>query len=168
MDACVFSVTRTPEREALFEWVGPMYESDWTLFGQSGRDYKISSLEDARKYRIGAYFGDVRGETLTAQGFDVAIVRERLSNPRKLMLDRIDLWVSSMQVGSMLIADNGWTGKIVPVLTFKRTELYLACNPSVPKLLIEKMNSALRTMISTGVTAAIDRKYKLVQPAGRR
>jgi len=168
IDACVFSVTRIPEREALFEWVGPMYESDWTLFGQSDRDYKINSIEDARQYRIGAYFGDVRGERLTAQGFDVSTVTDRLSNPRKLMLNRIDLWVSSMQVGSMLIADNGWTGKIVPVLTFKRTELYLACNPSIPKQLIEKMNSALRAMNNAGVTAAIDRKYKLVHPVPRR
>lgn len=168
IDACVFNVTRIPERESLFKWVGPMHESDWTLFGQSGREYKIASIEDARKYRIGAYFGDVRGETLTAQGFDVAIVNERLSNPRKLMLDRIDLWVSSTQVGGMLIAENGWSGKIVPVLTFKRTELYLACNPAVPKMLIEKMNSALRAMHSAGITAAIDRKYKLLPLIPRR
>lgn len=158
-DVCTYSLTRIPEREALFKWVGPTHKSDWTLFGQAGRDYGIASLEDARKYRIGAYFGDVRGETLEAQGFTVSIVRERLANPRKLLVNRIDLWASSLQMGGGIVADNGWEGKIVPVLTFKRTELYLACNLGVPDELIAKMNAALRAMHAEGVSAAIERKY---------
>src|SRR6202035_2593591 len=28
-DTCVFSTSRTPEREALFTWVGPLAQSDW-------------------------------------------------------------------------------------------------------------------------------------------
>jgi len=165
VDVCTYSLTRLPERETLFKWVGPTHESDWTLFGRAGRDYHLHTLEDARKYRIGAYFGDVRGDTLGAQGFTVETVRERLSNPRKLLVDRIDLWVSSMQMGGSLVADNGWQGKIVPVLTFKRTELYLACNTGVPDELIAKMNAALRAMNSEGVSAAIERKYQA--PAAR-
>lgn len=120
----------------------------------------MATLEDARKYRIGAYFGDVRGDALAALGFAVDMVRERLSNPRKLLVDRIDLWASSLQVGGNLVADNGWTGQIVPVLTFKRTELYLACNLAVADELIAKMNAALRAMNREGVSAAIERRYK--------
>jgi polar amino acid transport system substrate-binding protein len=160
-DTCVYSVTRTPEREGAFKWIGPTHESDWTLYGRAGREYKVRTLEDARKYRIGAYFGDVRGETLSAQGFDVDPARERIANPRKLLIDRIDLWVSSVGVGGALIADNGWTGQIVPVLTFRKTELYLACNRSVPDALVERMNAALRAMNGEGVSAAIERKYNV-------
>lgn len=158
-DVCTYSLTRIPEREALFKWIGPTQKSDWTLFGQAGRNYRVASLEDARNYRIGAYFGDVRGEALTAQGFTVSVVRERLSNPRKLLVNRIDLWVSSLQMGGGIVADNGWGGQIVPVLTFKRTELYLACNLGVPDQLVAKMNAALRAMDAEGVSDAIDRKY---------
>jgi polar amino acid transport system substrate-binding protein len=145
-DTCAYSVTRLPEREALFKWVGPTHESDWTLFGRADREYHLGGIDDARKYRIGAYFGDVRGEALAEQGFKVDTVKERLSNPRKLLVDRIDLWVSSIQVGSELVEQNGWSGQIVPLLTFKRTELYLACNNSVPDALVAKMNAALRGM----------------------
>jgi polar amino acid transport system substrate-binding protein len=158
-DACTYSLTRLPERDALFKWIGPTHKSDWTLFGIAGRDYKVATLEDARKYRIGAYFGDVRGETLAAQGYAVSIVRERLSNPRKLLVNRIDLWASSLQMGGSIVADNGWEGMIVPVLTFRRTELYLACNRAVPDELVGKMNAALRAMDAEGVSAAIERKY---------
>ena len=160
-DVCIYSLTRLPEREQMFKWVGPTHESDWTLFGRAGRNYHVRKLDDARQYRIGAYFGDVRGDVLAAQGFTVDTVRERLSNPRKLLVDRIDLWASSLQMGGSLIADNGWTGKIVPVLTFKRTALYLACNPGVSDALVTKMNAALHAMNSEGVSAAIERKYGL-------
>ena len=152
-DACIYSLTRVPERETLFKWVGPTQLSDWTLFGRAGRDYGVKTLEDARKYRIGAYFGDLRGDALAAQGFAVSTVTERLSNPRKLLIGRIDLWASSLQLGGGLVAANGWEKQIVPVLTFKRTELYLGCNTGVPDELIAKMNAALRAIESEAAAA---------------
>jgi polar amino acid transport system substrate-binding protein len=158
-DTCVYSTTRVPERETLFKWIGPTHENDWTLFGLAGRDYQVATIEDARRYRIGGYNGDVRSETLIAQGFKVDTVQDRLSNPRKLLVDRIDLWASSLRVGSSIVAENGWSKQIVPVLTFKRTGLYLACNPGVPDALVAKMNAALRAMNSEGLSAAIERKY---------
>lgn len=167
-DTCAYSVTRIPERETLFKWVGPTHESDWTLFGRADRDYRLHGIEDARKYRIGAYFGDVRGEALAAEGYTIDTVKDRLSNPRKLLVDRIDLWASSIQVGSTLVAEHGWSAQIVPVLTFKRTELYLACNKGVPDGLVAKMNAALRSMNHEGVSAAIERRYKLIHRTPRR
>lgn len=167
-DTCVYSTTRVPEREALFKWVGPTHENDWTLFGRAGRDYKIATIEDARKYRIGAYNGDVRSEALIAQGFNVDTVQDNQSNPRKLLVGRIDLWASSVRVGTAIVSENGWSGQIVPVLTFKRTELYLACNRAVPDALVAKMNAALRAMNSEGVSAAIERKYHYVNPGQPR
>ena len=168
VDTCVYSTTRVPQREALFKWVGPTHENDWTLFGRADRNYRIASIEDARKYRIGAYNGDVRSDALIAQGFIVDTVQDKLSNPRKLLVKRIDLWASSVRVGSAIVAENGWGAQIVPVLTFKRTELYLACNPSVPDALVAKMNGALRAMNSEGVSAAIERKYHYVGAGPRR
>lgn len=166
-DTCVYSTTRVAERETMFKWIGPTHENDWTLFGRAGRDYHITSIEDARKYRIGAYNGDVRSEALIAQGFIVDTVQDKLSNPRKLLVDRIDLWASGMRVGSAIVAEHGWGAQIVPVLTFKRTMLYLACNPTVPDALVARMNAALRAMNSEGVSAAIERKYHYAG-SGRR
>ncbi len=148
-----------PERETLFKWVGPTHENDWTLFGLAGRNYQLATIDDARKYRIGGYNGDVRSEALIAQGFKVDTVQDRVANPRKLLVDRIDLWASSLRVGSAIVAENGWSKQIVPVLTFKRTGLYLACNPGVPDALVAKMNATLRAMNSEGLSAEIERKY---------
>ena len=167
-DTCVYSTTRVPEREAMFKWIGPTHGNDWTLFGRADRNYRIASIEDARRYRIGAYNGDVRSEALITQGFIVDTVQDKLANPRKLLVNRIDLWASSVRVGSSIVAEHGWGAQIVPVLTFKRTELYLACNRSVPDALVAKMNAALRAMNSEGLSAAIERKYHYEGTGTRR
>ncbi len=159
-NACLFSTTRTPEREHLFQWVGPTEYADWVLLGRADRDYKLATLEDARQLRIGTYNGDARDQYLRARGFQVDSAPHDMINPGKLMLNRIDLWAASLKRGSAVIVRNGWKAKIVPVLTFNRVELYLACNRAVPAALIDKMNAAMESMVRDGTVKRIDDKYE--------
>jgi polar amino acid transport system substrate-binding protein len=163
-DTCVFSTTRLPEREKLFKWVGPTHENDWTLFAMADRKLKLASIDDARSMRIGTYSGDVRSEFLIARGFTVDAVQNGEVNPLKLSVGRIDLWASSLRVGNATAAKQGFAGKIVPVLTFKRTGLYLACNPAVPDKLIHAMNASLQAMNKDGTSRAIEQQFDFVQP----
>lgn len=158
-DACLFSTTRTPEREKLFKWVGPTDEAEWVLLGRADRNYHLRTLEDASKLRIGTYNGDARDEYLRARGFRVDPAPNDMINARKLLLDRIDVWASGLRRGTSL-ARNGWGQKIVPVLSFNRVGVYLACNPAVPSELIDKMNAALDAMGRDGTVRRIDSKYE--------
>jgi polar amino acid transport system substrate-binding protein len=159
-NACLFSTTRTPEREKLFKWIGPTDEAEWVLLGRADRNYNLHTLEDARKLRIGTYNGDVRDEYLRARGFRVDPAPNDMINSRKLMLNRIDVWASGLRRGNSLLNRKGWNQQIVPVLSFKRVSVYLACNPAVPTELIDKMNAALDTMQRDGTVKRIDRKYE--------
>jgi polar amino acid transport system substrate-binding protein len=164
--ACLFSTTRTPERENLFKWVGPTDEGEWLLLGRADRKFHLQTLEDARSLRIGTYNGDARDEYLRARGFNVDPAPSDKINPRKLLMNRIDVWAASIRRGSTMLKRNGWENKIVPVLTFNRVQLYLACNSAVPTELIDKMNAALEAMARDGTTRRIDRKYEnWVEPA---
>ena len=167
-DTCVYSTTRTPERDPQFKWVGPTHTNDWTLFARAERKIKLAAIEAARGLRIGAYNGDVRGEFLIAEGFNVDVVQNNVSNPRKLMNDRIDLWVTSLRIGTSLSAEEGYAGKLVPVLTFKRTDLWLACHPSVPDAVIKTLNGILIAMNKDGTSAAIEKKFDYWEPQPRK
>ena len=158
-DACVYSTTRTPEREHLFKWVGPTDEGDWVLLGRADRKYRLRSLEDARALRIGTYNGDARDEFLRTRGFRVDPAPNDMINPKKLMANRIDLWAAGLRRGTAVMELNGWSGKIVPVLTFNRVKLYLACNVGVPDATIERLNAALDSMAKDGTARRLDRKY---------
>lgn len=156
---CVFSTTRTSERESLFKWVGPIAFNEWVLFGRTDGGVKLQQLEDAKPYLIGAYNGDVREQFLRGRGFKVETVVADSLNPRKLMLGRIDLWVSGRYDGSILIDQGGWSGQISPLLTFHRSELYLACNPQVADDLIDRLNVMLGIINRDGSAAKIDTHY---------
>ena len=159
-DSCLFSTTRTPEREGQFKWVGPTDEAEWVLLGRADRHYQLHTLEDARALRIGTYNGDARDDYLRARGFQVDPAPNDMINPRKLLLDRIDVWAASFKRGTTVLKRHGWDRKIVPVLSFNRVGVYLACNPGVPSELIDKMNAALEAMERDGTTRRIDRKYE--------
>lgn len=158
-DTCVFTTTRTPEREALFKWVGPVGAAEWILYGSAERKLKLQSIDEARSLLIGTYLGDARDEYFRSRGFRVESVSDDLANPRKLLLNRIDLWAASVVRGALLISQNGWTDKIVPVLSFHKVDLYVACNPTVPSALIDKLNATLEGMVRDGTTKALEKKY---------
>ena len=166
---CVYSTSRTPEREALFKWVGPTDQGDWVLMGRAGDAPVLRSLDDARGMRIGTYYGDARDEYLRARGFQVDPVPNDMLNPPKLLARRIDLWAAGMRRGSNVLERNGWAGKIVPVFTFKQISVYLACNPAVPDALIARMNEAAAAIERDGSARRIEQHYETQTdvPAGR-
>ncbi len=157
---CVYSTARTPEREALFKWVGPTDVSEWVLMCRADARLRLRSLDDARGLRIGTYNGDAREEYLQARGLRVEPVGNDALNPQKLLLKRIDLWAVGQRRGSQLLAQQKLTGKIVPLLVFHRVKVYLACNPSVSDSLIERMNANLDEMRHDGSFQRLDRKYE--------
>jgi polar amino acid transport system substrate-binding protein len=157
-DACVFSTTRTSEREHLFSWVGPLDEAEWVLMGRAGRRLRLRSLEDARPYRIGTYDGDARHQFLRERGFSVEPAPNDMLNPPKLLLDRIDLWAASLRRGSPALARHGWDRKIVPRLVFNRIPVYLACNRGVPAATMARLNEAVAALERDGTLRRIERR----------
>lgn len=156
---CVYSTTRTAEREAGFKWVGPIVQSDWVLMARADRPLRLRTLEDARPLRIGTYAGDARDEFLRSRGFTVEAVQDDAVNPEKLLLNRIDLWAVASRPELDTMRRLGRDGQLVPVLVFNRVGLYLACHPSVPDRLVARMNAMLDTMRRDGSLNRIDRRY---------
>ncbi len=114
-------------------------------------------------------FGDERGFFMEsynqkiftdAIGYKVDFVQNDESNPRKLMLDRIDLWVNSTRSSQPLLAKLGLLGKVAPVLSFNQAKLYLACNRAVPEPVAARMHAALRSMEADGTYKAIEQRYE--------
>lgn len=159
-DACVYSTSRTPEREGLFKWVGPTAVAEWVMMARADSKLKLRSLEDARGLRIGTYNGDARDAYLRARGFRVDAANEDLANAGKLLLDRIDLWAASLRSGSTILTRYGYDKKIVPLLVFNRIELFLACNPAVPDAVVARLNAAFEAMARDGTARRIERSYE--------
>ncbi len=158
-DTCVYSTTRTPQREPLFKWVGPLVYNDWVLFAPPDSQAAPTALEDVRNAVIGGYQGDATAVYLRDQGFRVDDVTSDRLNPRKLLSGRIDYWATGRLSGEFLARQEGVTG-LQAVLTFKHVPLYLACNKTVSDQTIGRLNDALRALTDEGVTDRIAKAYR--------
>ena len=158
-DACVYSTTRTPERNALFKWIGPIDSAEWVMMARAGSGIQLRTLEDARRYRIGTYNGDARDAYLRSRGFRVDAAPTDLTNPRKLLLGRIDLWAAALRTGTPVLEQNGWSERIVPVLVFNRIDVFLACNRAVPDAVVKRLNGAFASLEREGAMRRIERSY---------
>ena len=156
---CVYSTARTSEREALFKWVGPLAVMDWVLFALADNPDKITKLEDLRHEVIGGYRQDVISNWLLEHGYQVDLATTDSSNPQKLAGKRFKYWASSRLGATTLIASQGLTGRIVPVLTFRQAYLYLACNLATPDPILKKLNAALSKINEDGTGTRIEVRY---------
>jgi polar amino acid transport system substrate-binding protein len=157
-NTCVYSTTRTEAREKKFLWVGPVAPNDWVLFAMADNKIELKTLDDAKNYKVGGYRGDAVALFLEEQKFKLDNGANDEQSAQKLKNGRIDLWATGIFAGP-------WTAKkydmkIKPVLTFKKTELYLACNLGVAQETIDKLNKTLQGMAADGSMAAINKKYQ--------
>lgn len=154
----VFCAARSPEREALFHWVGPITNLGWALFSLPGSDIKLNSLEDARDYKIGGYKGDVMSNYLIEKGFNVELSDSSQMVPRRLQLGQVDLWVTDQLSGPYTAADAAEL-EIKEVLTFRNTPMFLAINRDTSDDVINTLQSALDKLRNDGVLAGIEQAY---------
>ncbi|MDO9539270.1 MAG: transporter substrate-binding domain-containing protein, partial [Methanocalculus sp.] len=64
----LFSTARTPEREDLFLWAGPIVRSRNVLFMRAGE--RVQTEDDLLKLSVGAITDDISGDDIRALGFE--------------------------------------------------------------------------------------------------
>jgi polar amino acid transport system substrate-binding protein len=153
-----FVMARLPDREKLFKWVGPIGPDDWIMLAKADSKITLETLNDARRYKIGAYKGDAIAETLNKQGLKPVVVLRDQDNAKKLVNGQIDLWATGDPAGRYLARQDGVTG-LKTVLRFNSAELYLALNNDVSDETVKKLQIALDQMRKDGVVDEIMGRY---------
>ncbi|MCQ4307094.1 ABC transporter substrate-binding protein [Pseudomonas stutzeri] len=157
-DQGLFSTTYTPEREPLFKWVGPLASTGWVLLAPPGSPLRLSSLEQARQYRVGAYKDDAVSQHLESKGFEPINSLRDQANIGKLLKGQIDLWATTDPVGPYLAKQEGVSG-LVTALRFNDAQLFLALNKQTPDDVVARLQKALDEMRDDGAIDAIMRRY---------
>ncbi len=162
----IYTILRTPERESLFKWVGPLVPADsFYFFRLAARDdIRLHSLADARRYRIGILKESVHGQFLRRHGFDAASldpVSYQYLNMKKLLSGRVDLIVDVERTVRLRAEKLGVPStKFVRALFLFRREYYMAFNRDTPDSLVRKVGRALETMQKDGSVERILCRYK--------
>jgi len=169
----IYSMARTPERETLFQWVGPISARRILLYKLADRtDISIRTLDDARQYRIGVVRESAAAKGLLQQGFVLNGPQDALgpgldlgphdeSNMKKFIARRFDLLVS-LDWAAAYNARNAGLGpddyQAVWVLDESLSYWYglnLGTDPEVAR----SLNAALQKLKNDGQYLLLKQKY---------
>ncbi|NQY94093.1 MAG: transporter substrate-binding domain-containing protein [Campylobacteraceae bacterium] len=150
----LFPVSRRPNREALFKWVGPLLKSTSYLYKRRGSDINIKTLNDAKKVSaIGVVKNYAGHQLLQKEGFENLIaVGHTKGVIRALAFKRADL----IEVGDVFLpfrskqADVDY--KLLENTNVKLLEQYqyLAFSKNTPDEVVQKWQNALDEMKEDG------------------
>ena len=159
----IFSIYRTPERETLFKWVGPIYSVDAVLWGLESRKLEIDSLEDAKKYLIIVQKDSAYEEALKARGFKNYILNAIRTDHKMVLLGRGDLVpLSTLSLDKLKqsAVDAGMPNekwKAYAVLYSK--PVYIAFNINTPEHIIQAWQAELDKIKKDSFYSDIEAKF---------
>lgn len=150
-NTCIPAI-RSPEREALFQWVGPILIDRWVLVSKKDKP-KIGAIEDAKPYKIGVVKDDARAVELKKLGFTIEVAEEDSLNFDRLIDGKIDYWATS-DVSARLFIKRPNAGKMV-ISFWQAINVYMACNKQVKPEVIVNLRGAWNSMLEDGTTKRI-------------
>ena len=154
----LFSTTYTEARKPLFKWVGPLANTSAVILAKPGSTLKLSNLQEAKQYKVGAYKNASVSQYLEGQGMTPVNALRDQENVTKLMEGSIDLWATTDPVGRYIAKQEGVEG-LTTVLKFNDTQLFLAMNVDTPDEVIQRLQKALDSMRADGFVDKALRNY---------
>ncbi|MFZ6871491.1 substrate-binding periplasmic protein [Undibacterium sp. Di27W] len=158
-NTCLFGFRRTPERENLYKWVGPLVTDNWVLYGRKTDSLLLKNFEDAKSYSIGSYKNAATGIQLSEQGYKIEFANQDEDNPRLLVNNRLRYWIVSEAHGMVIAQQLGFANDIVRAIKYKSQELNMLCNARMDKQRIELYNKINKELDNDGTMEKITRKY---------
>lgn len=154
-DVLAFYMTRTPDREDHYHWIGKLRPADFKLWGLRSRSDELPrTLEDAREARISAIRDDVVTNYLVAKGFsNLVYLSDNADKISLLERDRIDL-IPYIESG---IADYlRYRGEpetiLVPVISLDEISSghYLVMSKTSDLELVKRLQDAFQSLVQRG------------------
>jgi ABC-type amino acid transport substrate-binding protein len=143
----IYSLNRTPQREELFKWVGPIGHYEQAFYAKKGSTITLNELEGAKNVKkIGVYKGDAGAQFLAAQGF--TNLDESLTDTealKKLMDGTVQLWLGNEE-GLVITAEQAGVNPddlvMLPTVVI-RADLYIAFSKDIPDSTVKAWQGAL-------------------------
>lgn len=146
----IYSAVRTPEREKLFAWVGPIGKLRMGLIAKKNKHLTLEVLRGQHPSKIGTVTDSGAEQALIARGFnanDLDRFSHIMSQLHKLKDDRLDAVAFNVDAMFQILKDMGCDineYEIVEIL--KENDLYFAFNKQTDEKIIENLNQILKNI----------------------
>jgi polar amino acid transport system substrate-binding protein len=159
----IFTTTRSPEREALFLWIGPFLQRSEWIIGKAGGPTP-RSLADLARFRIGvinedAAIDDLRKAGVPAEAIDLA--GSAVINHRKLQAGRVDFTTGTVFGTAWEMKQQGLAPRslrrVLPLA--QEGGYYFALNPKSNPEVVRRLREGFARAEQKKVREALVTKY---------
>jgi polar amino acid transport system substrate-binding protein len=161
-NTAIFSTVRTPEREAKFQWVGPLLIGTTSFYSLKSRNLRFDNLQQvAESGPLAVPKQWYTFETLSARGFkNLYGVTSSKNMVTMLKHERVQLIATEDLTLKDELASGGLSPDQVQAhLPFMRSAYYIAFSPQTDAALVERWRRALEGMHEDGSFAQIFRRW---------
>ncbi|NQZ22777.1 MAG: transporter substrate-binding domain-containing protein [Colwellia sp.] len=159
----LFTIARTPEREALFNWIGPIATETTYFYKNKDTKLHLEYLADADdSYTILVTRGFPEQKLLLSKGFNNLFITLKTINSFKMLAQhRADLVVSGEYTAKYFINKNLIDGALIERMDIEllKSDLYIAFSKNIPSNEIIKWQNALNQLKASGKYDEIFKKY---------
>ncbi len=134
-----FGYTNDETSEA--NWIGPLAKMNWTLYAKQDANIQLSSLDDAKNYKIGSNKGNLVSSFLKEQDFKVNAISLTADNLKKLSNGEIQLIASDSNLVELEAKTKGYNLK--PIMKVS-TKIVLDCDNTVNAQTFASLNQAFQ------------------------
>ena len=116
----LFSTTRTPSREDLFKWVGPIAATTISIIAKKNTKVSIASDQDFDHYRIGTVRDDIGELLLLKKGVNRKMIyrtNASINAAKMLVAGRIDMWAYETSVAFWNLKELGEDPRDYSIIT---------------------------------------------------
>jgi polar amino acid transport system substrate-binding protein len=143
----LFSTGRTPEREQLFKWAGPIATCRFALLAKRDTKISINASEDFKNYKIGALEDNLVVQMLLDKGVkkeDLVLVETPKPLVEMLENGSIDAWAENDITALWQIKESGENASNYEVAyMLGSADAYLAFNKGFPDSLVQSFQEAI-------------------------
>lgn len=162
----MMTVLRTPQREKLFRWIGPVVPDTHHLYHLSDRnDVIINSEDDLKNYNLGCVNNNYAYKFFTDHGVPESVIHTvdtHSMNIQNLFLEKVDLIpMSVLQASYQLNLMKRHTDSVIPAYTFSGfpTDAYMAISLSTPESVYNRFAEAFAKIYKSEAYKAVLAKY---------
>ena len=163
----IYSISRIPQREELFKWVGVIAPVSFGVFALKKRpDIKATSLDELRPYRLATVLGSAVDQYFTKEGFTNIVKSNSTEVLMKMfLLGRSDVWPVSKQTGIYALKKAGISPsetvrEILKLKDFSSGNQYMAFSYSTKDHIVNQFRKALQKIKQKGIYQNIIEQYE--------
>lgn len=139
---CIFSVSRSQEREEKFLWIAELAKLDAYFYALGSKDIKLENTEQAKKYRVAVLKNNYSHQYLLSKGFEDGtnlLPMDSFDNIFNIVRSRqnsIDLVILPKQRADFQQSKQVAKDSLQPLLplNIKQPSLYFACNKKLDSI----------------------------------